>query len=268
MAKPRPARESAFEEEESPIPFISATGVNEIYEKGFSGLPDSVYEDPSQKRIEELEDQLANILQGQSNGLVVQDGALMVQGFQFSPTGLVAHGEIDKESWTSIGGLIHRLQGSIQWLIGDWIVYGQTLKYGELEDIAESVGYKPQSVYKYSYVSRNVEFCIRMQNLSWAHHQLVAPLTPEQQKFALEHATTQKLSVAKFRDWINEQTGQPAAPALPHSVGQGAKSAFSSLEKLAQRDPSTYKPKDKVAILGYAAQMQAWIDDLVAKAKS
>jgi hypothetical protein len=39
------------------------------------------------------------------------------------------------------------------------------------------------------------------------------------------------------------------------------------LEKFWQRDPLTYKPRDKTAILEYAAQVQAWLDELVAKTK-
>jgi hypothetical protein len=230
MPKPKPQRESVFgdEGEESPsIPFIPASGVNEIYEKGFAGLPSSVYEDPSQKRIDELEEQLSGIMQqleGRASDLVAQDGTLLVHGFQLSPTGLIAPQDYSEEAWDQIGQLLFRLEGSIQWLIGDWIVYGGAVGWGDIPALATKIGREPQTLRDYSYVSRRIKLSFRNDNLTYTHHVVAAKadLSPEELDYALKGAAHFGFSVLDFRKWIKQgmpQDGLQEIQELPEKTG-------------------------------------------------
>ena len=97
--------------------------------------------------------------------------------------------------------------------------------------------------------------------MSYNHHRAVAHLTPEQQKFALDHAAEYKLPVAKFRKWIAEQQGQidqSSTPALPPPLR--FKAIGREMDKFMDRDPSKAKPDEKATALSYAAQMRTWLE--------
>jgi len=138
------------------------------------------------QQAEMLREQLTQALAQQGQGgsaLAVQDdGSLRVHDFQFSPTGLIAPEQVTQESWEQIGLLLFKLEGSIQFLIGDWLVYGTDLKYGDVDAIAQALGREPETLHQYAYVCRNVQLWIRIHNLSYAHHKLVAPLAEDEQR--------------------------------------------------------------------------------------
>lgn len=216
-------------------------------------------------RTQQLEFDLA---QAKAAGQVLaSDGTINVHNFQLTPSGMIAPEEARFEDWEQVGHLLFRLEGSIQWLVGDWLLYGEQVKWGETDEIAKALGRETQTLYHYKSICLAFEFCRRRQNLTFGHHEGVRRLSHEDQERALDYAEQEGLSVAAFRKWLKGPTPDDI-PALPAGVFiETPKPALSGLEKLAQRDPSTYKPKDKAAILEYAAQVQAWIDDLVAAAK-
>ncbi|GEM_PF-1596759 len=152
-----------------------------------------------------LED-LRQQLESRTSAMTIQDGTMFVHDFQFTPKGLVAPEHIDHQAWEEVGQLLFKLEGSLQWLIGDWLVYGEELKYGDTKKLAEIMGRDPQTFYDYANVARSVQFSLRNENLSFNHHRVIAKLKlePYQQMQALTYAADQALSVANFRKWLTE----------------------------------------------------------------
>jgi hypothetical protein len=206
-----------------------------------------------------------------SDGTVVKDGQLTVGAFTLTDSGLQIAENATRDDWGKIGDLLFKLEGSIQWLIGDWLAYGEELAYGDLISRVESTGRNYDTVRNYMVVCRAFELSRRRYNLSFGHYQSAAALDPENQDRALAYAVENKQSVAAFRKMVHDHLKPPptsVSSALPTEETSTPKPAFSGLEKLAQRDRSTWKPQDKAAILQYAAQVQTWLDNLVAEAKS
>ena len=157
--------------------------------------------------------------------------------------------------------------GSIQWLIGDWLVYGTDLQYGDIDQIAAALGRGSKTLYNYCYYSRAIKSSLRREHLSYNHHVLVSGLEPHDQEKALAYAASQdNFSIAKFRHWLKEQYGlgeQVKRRALPTDLK--FRTIADELDKFALRDPATAKPKDRASVLGYAAQMRTWLDVLEKK---
>lgn len=260
MAKPKWERKDVFDEtvdDPDPlpqrnvppgkVPHIPVSALNPVYETGAKGFPDIDFVSPEEKRIEELERQLAEVAQHLENGaLALQDGNLVVEGFQFSPIGLVAPEQFSEETWQQIGILLFRLEGSIQWLIGDWIVYGGQVGWGDLPYLAEKLGRSLQTLYNYSSVARAVEYYRRREELSFGHHDAVTKLEPDAQDAALAFAAENKLSVAAFRKWIKEQQGEAELPALPVDEPTTFKQLSGNLDKLYEVDPERAKPQQRI----------------------
>jgi hypothetical protein len=283
MPKPKFQRADAFDQtrpaplaaEPRTAPYINAGDMNSaVYENGASSFPMSGFEDPVEKENQELKGQLADLmeqLQSRTSDLVAQDGTLMVQGFQFTPTGLIAPEDFDEKAWDQIGQLLFKLEGSLQWLIGDWIVYGNQVGWGDIPKLSQKLGREAQTLRDYSYVSRKIHLSFRNDKLTYTHHVVAAKanLEPEQLEYAFAGALHFGFSVSEFRKWINldmPETGLPAeheTRALPAYASTAIpKPALSGLEKLAQRDASTLKPKEIAEGLGYITQARQWLDEM------
>jgi len=151
-----------------------------------------------QKELDDLRTQL----QSRTSALSVQDGTLMVHDFQFTPKGLIAPRDMDHASWQQVGDLLFKLEGSLQWLIGDWLVYGEDLKYGDIPKFAAMMGKDEKTLRNYMSVSRAVELSRRRDNLSFGHHEAVTKLLPGEQTEALIYAAEHGMSVAAFRKLV------------------------------------------------------------------
>lgn len=76
----------------------------------------------------------------------------------------------------------------LQWEIGDWLLVGEKNGYissGMYEAASEITGYKTATLEKFAYVARRFPVCIRMQNVQWAVHQMVAPVETEDERKAM-----------------------------------------------------------------------------------
>ena len=142
---------------------------------------------------------------------VQDDNGLQVGSFTFTPTGLVVRPSATYNEWKEVGGILHRLDGSLQWLIGDWLVHGQRAWGETYEQIAAATGYEVKTLYNYSYVAAHVDFSSREENLTFGHHNLVAGMEPGEQIRWLAEAIERDWSVAELRDAIHPKS-LPADP--------------------------------------------------------
>lgn len=121
---------------------------------------------------------------------IASDGA--IQAYEFRMTGVGIDPEfrvLSRDKWKQLGDLLFRFERSIQWLIGDWLAYGEENKWGEHEKIAKEMGYAKVTLFDYKYVASSVPFLVRQENLSFGHHKLVAGKDPEEQQYWLEKAS-------------------------------------------------------------------------------
>jgi len=115
-------------------------------------------------------------------------GDLVHGAFRLTSTGLVVKGKPSFDAWEECGSYLQRIEGAIQFWIGDWLNFGQHA-YGE--KYAQAVSETQAETWRhYAWVSDNVDACIRIHNLSWSHHLQVAKLhdTPDVQRDLLAQA--------------------------------------------------------------------------------
>jgi len=106
---------------------------------------------------------------------------------------------LDPNEWASAGRRIGTVGRCVQWLLGDWIVYGNE-KFGERYSRASRItGYDPQTLMNMVYVASRFPISRRREDLSWSHHEALAALEPEEQDGWLDQATAHRWSVSDLR---------------------------------------------------------------------
>lgn len=149
-----------------------------------------------------------------ANALLAQpDGSVLFGSYTLTTKGLVGGDDADEVQWRLLGKVLKKMEGSIQWLIGDWCVQAERKWGATYDQIAAETGYKKKSLREYAYVARSVDLSIRMDNLSFGHHHLVAGLSPDKQQTWLRKALSENWSISQLRKAID--------PPAPQSIFEG-----------------------------------------------
>lgn len=124
--------------------------------------------------------------------------------------GLQFLSELDYDEWREIGDELARYGSSMQWLIGDWVAAGNAVWGEDVAALAERLNLEASTIHTFTYVASRVHFSIRVENLSFGHHRLVAPYSddPGFQQQWLQHAAEQQLSVARMREAMKLAPGE------------------------------------------------------------
>lgn len=110
--------------------------------------------------------------------------------------------ELDLREWAEVGRRIGSVGRNIQWLLGDWIAYGNE-KFGERYARASKIsGYDTQTLMNMVYVATHFPASRRRENLSWSHHEGLAALEPEEQEGWLDQAVRHRWSVSDLRTML------------------------------------------------------------------
>lgn len=118
------------------------------------------------------------------------------QKITVSRVGLQVSDKLSVEEWQELATSIGEAASSIAFIVGDWLVYGQSLfgtqgdpdrkvDHPSYEIALKATGLDLSTLQNYAYVSRNVPYSLRTERLSWEHHRLMA-----------------KLPEADMREWI------------------------------------------------------------------
>lgn len=108
-------------------------------------------------------------------------------------------GELDAREWATAGRRIGAVGRNIQWLLGDWIAYGNQ-KFGERYARASKItGYDTQTLMNMVYVASRFEISRRREDLSWSHHETLASLEPDEQDRWLDQAIADRWAVSDLR---------------------------------------------------------------------
>lgn len=147
---------------------------------------------------------------------LVMRGEVLPAEIGWRENGLVLPQGLSFEQWSGTGETLSRIDGARQWWIGDWVNYGEA-RYGE--KYAQALG---EDAFDYgtlrnaAWVASQIEMSRRRDNLSFGHHQVVAPLEPSEQDEWLDQAIANKWSVHELRRQIRDASREylPAPEGL------------------------------------------------------
>ena len=127
------------------------------------------------------------------------NNAIQLDGFKFKSMELSIEGQHEIEKWLEVGTLLTGMESSLNWWIGDWLVFGEHT-YGQKYSQAESVTKHRQDYLKAcNFVSSKVPASNRIVGLSWSHHREVAALAVVEQKKWLTQALENEWTVSELR---------------------------------------------------------------------
>jgi hypothetical protein len=107
--------------------------------------------------------------------------------------------DLGQAEWLSAGRRLGAIGRCSQWWIGDWIRYG-TARWGEkYVEAARVTGYDVASLRNMAWVAAQFDLSLRSDKLSWSHHVLLAPLGADEQRYWIEKAAGERLSVSDLR---------------------------------------------------------------------
>jgi len=114
------------------------------------------------------------------------------------------------EEWKEYGLNLGRIEKIYMWKVGEWWTYGE-INYGDKTSIIKSEdwdGPSYQTCANAGWVFKKFHFSRRRENLSWAHHAVVASLDEEDADRFLDDAITHKWSHKKLREQVSEFKGK------------------------------------------------------------
>lgn len=165
-----------------------------------ASLFDGLFTPPSDTTLSEHDRALFGDIRRESIIVAEESGVLRVGAFRLTPTGMTVDSNTPAlDDWEQVGVILRKLEGSIQWLIGDWFVQGEHLWGSIYSSKAQALGFEEKTLRDYAYVARNVKLSIRIDNLAFAHHQVIAAETPEMQPLYLEYAHVVGVTVSNLR---------------------------------------------------------------------
>ncbi|MCU0465824.1 MAG: hypothetical protein MUF38_14810 [Anaerolineae bacterium] len=153
-----------------------------------------------------MSDSLAAYTGGATAVAPTPDGGVQIGDFTLTAVGLRGGESASFEDWMNVGGVLHRMESGMQFNIGDWFNLGEWRWGDKYRSAAMETGYKEKTLREYSYVCRAVDLSIRMDKLSFGHHQAVAALDPDAQRYWLNYAVEHSLSVSKLRSAMQAET--------------------------------------------------------------
>jgi len=134
---------------------------------------------------------------------------ISTENFQATATGLQVGESVTYDEWLEFGERLARVDGAIQWWIGDWAAAGDRVNVNidrkVYDEIEKRTGLSRRLVQNCAGVAKNINSAFRNAELSWTHHVAVAALSEEEQARWLATAQDEGLSVAKLRRAIKAE---------------------------------------------------------------
>lgn len=137
-----------------------------------------------------------------------------------TPVAWIPKQELDAREWAVVGRRIGAVGRCVQWLLGDWIVYGNA-KFGERYARASKItGYDTQTLMNMVYVASRFSASRRREALSWSHHETLAALEPAEQEQWLDEAVRHRWSVSDLRTMLRMTRKERRGDADPEEGGE------------------------------------------------
>jgi hypothetical protein len=132
-------------------------------------------------------------------------------GVEISAIGLTINTLLTYQEWEFLGEKLQLCHKSILFLIGDWLLWGESTFNEEFSQAIEARGYAVQTLLNARWVASRVDRSRRRESLTWSHHLEVASLEPADQERFLLQAVTEDWRVRELRHAICEFKGRKVA---------------------------------------------------------
>src|SRR5437016_6231235 len=114
---------------------------------------------------------------------------ITIASFRLSQRGLAPLGRPSFAQWRACGQFICDAEQSVQFWIGDWLLYGEhAFGKTDYEKAVAETGLANQTLRIYKHVASSLPLSLRRNNLSFHHHKEVASLSAETQALLLQRA--------------------------------------------------------------------------------
>lgn len=153
--------------------------------------------------------------------------------YQIDSRGCRFVGSVPFEQWEHVGQTLGSLCRGSQWMIGDWLNFGEA-SYGEKYSQAiEVTGLDVKTITNYAWVARNVPYDERNDRLSFTHHAELAAMSFEERKRWIELSISNEWSVNELRNHLRGQQSKSSGGGSGGGEGksklQKAQEAYLSL---------------------------------------
>lgn len=141
--------------------------------------------------------------------------------FTITSTGIVFNSAFNEDQWKELGLTLASNSRSLMWLIGDWLLAGESSGYlprGKLDQACELFGIAYQTAVQAKRVCGAIESCLRRQHLTFHHHKEVAGRQDASE--LLELASLKSMTVLELRD---EKKRRQAAESPKATQASGLK---------------------------------------------
>lgn len=147
-----------------------------------------------------------------------ENGQLVSPKCKFNKSGLEIDQAISYNEWFELGGFLKKVEGAVQFWIGDWINFGEK-NFGEKYTQAlEATDYEYGTLRNFTYTAKMVDLSRRHDNLTFQHHTEVIKLEPEKQKEFLDLAEENEWSSRELKQKIQENQRQEMIKKLKPST--------------------------------------------------
>lgn len=158
---------------------------------------------------------------------------------ELTTTSLTLPEKTARRDWDGVGVRLVTMEQAVMWWIGDWWRFGERA-YGELASQAAPTGYNGETVRHAARVADRIESGRRRPDLSFGHHQNVAPLPPEEQDYWLSEAEGGQWTVMEMRAHIRRghTNGEDPPTEDENETWQTLQESMAGLSTLLERDPA------------------------------
>lgn len=139
-------------------------------------------------------------------GNVIADVAppqvLDLEHFKLGPVGLEVKGRPNFDEWKNIGGLLRLMEHGIQWLIGDWVNWGEGEWGDKTAQVIDAELFSESTIRVYRWTAARIPTENRVPALTFSHHMAVSSMVTTEQQRWLERATKNTWSVSELKKQI------------------------------------------------------------------
>lgn len=109
------------------------------------------------------------------------------------------------EAWLEIGVTLGHMERSVQWWIGDWLVFGERHFPDRYSQAIEATHYSYSTLSKAAYVARQIPPGDRKESLPFAHHAEVAALPEPDRRELLDEAEREGWNKYQLRAHVRRE---------------------------------------------------------------
>lgn len=211
------------------------------------GLPIEDTRAVNNAKVQELETRIAEYQELET--VISEGGAIVLGRCKISKVGLEIPEDLSVNEWDNIGESLFRLEGSLQWMVGDWLGFGENRHYGYYDKIAEQLHRDASTLYNWKWVaSQFPTISRRREDLEFGHHQAVASMKSESERMewlakAAYGDEGNRWGVKRFREEIRKSKVSGDSSPSPtvdyaklRSIAKENKQAVFVLERLSTGD--------------------------------